>query len=72
MTKPRHPLIGKTVNRLTVIRESPTKIGYWLCECECGAQKDIQGRLLFSGDLPNCKCLLNTRKEKKARVQDGP
>jgi len=31
-------LIGKTFNRLTVIKEAPSKNKktYWICKCECG------------------------------------
>lgn len=52
-------LTGKTFGRLTVLKEvEQGKDGhsYWLCSCECGNTKNVQGKLLRSSNTRSCGC----------------
>lgn len=52
-------LIGQKFGKLTVIdRANNTKSGSarWLCQCDCGKQKTVDGYLLKSGKTTNCGC----------------
>lgn len=57
----RLDLIGKKFNKLTVIGESPPRgkknLTRWLCKCDCGNTKTIDGRSLVSGNTKSCGCL---------------
>ena len=49
--------------------------GVWLCRCENGHERKIQGYFLRKGEIPKCKeCkaseLDNTNKEKKIHVKE--
>ena len=59
-------LIGKTFNRLTVIKEAPSKNKktYWICKCECGNIIEVRADQLKSGNTKSCGCL-NTEKRSK-------
>ena len=60
MARPSLDLTGKKFGRLTVIRQhSINKRGayVWLCECECGNVKAIDGSSLRSGASQSCGCL---------------
>lgn len=53
-------LTGQVFGRLTVIREvEKDKHGKpkWLCRCECGNKRIIQGNHLRSGETNSCGCL---------------
>jgi hypothetical protein len=53
-------MIGKKFNRLTVIDKAlPGKGGrtYWLCRCDCGKEKRIQGKHLRKENIKSCGCL---------------
>ncbi|MBA7528571.1 hypothetical protein ES705_20758 [subsurface metagenome] len=53
-------LIGKKFGRLTAIKKvGSTKWGSinWLCKCECGKEKIIDGRHLRDGNTRSCGCL---------------
>lgn len=57
-------LTGMQFGRLTVVCEGPrhvTPSGYtirtWRCNCQCGAQKDVDGKSLISGKTSSCGCL---------------
>lgn len=53
-------LTNKKFGRLTVIKRDITKQGaqpYWVCQCECGNVKSIQGAALRSGHTKSCGCL---------------
>lgn len=53
-------LTGKIFNRLTVLGpdlESKSKNRRWLCQCQCGTIKSIQGSNLISGGTQSCGCL---------------
>ena len=70
---PRHPenelKHGQKFNRLTV-KEYHHSDKRWrkhyLCICECGNEKVIQGSLMTSGNTKSCACL--SREVKKARL----
>lgn len=61
----RIDLTGKKFNKLTVLKyvETRKKITYWLCQCECGNQKIINGTHLRGGKIDSCGCtrVENTR-----------
>jgi len=51
---------GKKFNRLTVIKiVKRNKSGnvMWLCKCDCGNTKVINGSYLRSGHTKSCGCL---------------
>lgn len=53
-------LAGKKFGRLTVIKEvgsNKWKSINWLCKCECGKEKIIDGRHLRDGNTRSCGCL---------------
>lgn len=54
-------LTGQKFGRLTVLKraEKRGKAGqiYWLCQCECGKQKEISGKSLRYGESKSCGCL---------------
>lgn len=56
-------LIGKTFGRLIVIKEAPRRmVGkslrfYYLCQCQCGKEKEILGGALSSGASQSCGCV---------------
>lgn len=51
--------IGNTYGRLTVIEKSESKNNraQWLCQCECGNQIVVSGKLLRNGHVKSCGCL---------------
>jgi hypothetical protein len=53
-------VIGEKHNRLTVVSLSHSdrrKRKHWLCRCDCGVEKTVQGTLLTSGNTRSCGCL---------------
>lgn len=58
-------LTGQRFGRLVVLEQdfSPQKRrdAFWLCECDCGNKKIIQGRHLRSGESKSCGCRPRTR-----------
>ena len=52
-------LTGQKFGKLTALKKVPSrnKKTYWLCECECGTQKEIQTSHLTSGFIKSCGCL---------------
>ena len=61
-------LTGYIFGKLTVISEIKQRRGgriYWLCQCECGNTKEVAGRLLKSGSVRSCGCLINDNKKKE-------
>ena len=49
-------LTGQKFGKLTVISKSASRNGktYWLCRCECGAEKEVQTSHLRSGAIKSC------------------
>ena len=59
-------LTNKKFGKLTAIKKVQSRNGntYWLCQCECGNQKEIQTSNLTSGATLSCGCLTkNPNKE---------
>lgn len=53
-------IINKKYNRLTVLKFShydKNHRKHYLCRCDCGIEKTIQGSLLISGNTKSCGCL---------------
>lgn len=53
-------MIGYECGRLKVIARAPTKNGTtarWLCQCECGNLKEIDGTKLRRQEVLSCGCL---------------
>jgi len=54
-------ITGKPFGDLTAISYAGTNLGsqagaYWLCRCQCGAEKVLSGRALRSGNIQSCGC----------------
>lgn len=71
-------LTGRQFHRLTVI-SAAAKSGYWICECECGNRKEINGGNLRAGRTKSCGCLnreivigRNTKHGLTSRDERGP
>ena len=60
-------LTGKRFGKLVAIKKVPSKNKktYWLCQCDCGNQKEIQTSHLQSGAIQSCGCLVkeNSKRE---------
>ena len=54
----KNNILGNTYGKLTVIAESESirSRAAWLCKCECGNTKIIQGTSLISGRTKSCGC----------------
>lgn len=61
MGRKRIDLTGRTYNKLTVIKldeeKSNNRVKYWLCKCECGNTKSIEGSKLKNGTTKACGCM---------------
>ena len=61
-------LTNKNFGKWRVLRESPNRKNgrvYWLCECECGNQREVSGSDLRNGKSTSCVCLRNEITSKK-------
>lgn len=61
---PYQDLTGKRFARLLVIARLPNGNGgspYWLCQCDCGSIKPVDGHSLRSGGTTTCGCLARTQ-----------
>lgn len=67
MGRKRLNLVGQKFGRLTVKENIPDKIGYVLCECDCGGQKVIKATMLTRNrdKVQSCGCL---RKELMSKI----
>lgn len=54
-------LTGHRIGRLTILHESEQKKDYWLCQCDCGNQKEIKGKDLRAGNAVSCGCALRKK-----------
>lgn len=52
-------MVGRRFDRLVVVEEAQGKNGrvMWLCRCDCGNTKTIEGGSLRSGNTRSCGCL---------------
>jgi hypothetical protein len=50
--------IGDRFGRLVVLEKTLTKSrAHWICQCDCGNQKEIRSDSLYSGNTQSCGCL---------------
>ena len=51
-------LTGQKFGLLTALKKAPSRghKTYWLCQCDCGTQKEIQTSHLISGAISSCGC----------------
>lgn len=59
---------GLKINKLTIIRlhhKDKRWRRHYLCRCDCGNEKVIQGSLIISGNTKSCGCLLAESMKKK-------
>jgi hypothetical protein len=51
---------GQTFSRWTVLGHAPARAGrdraFWICRCECGTEREIDGERLRSGASRSCGC----------------
>lgn len=59
-------IVGSIFGRLTVVERSENNKfkARWLCRCECGKRKVVDGTLLRSGHTQSCGCLAIERRTK--------
>ena len=52
-------LTGQRFGRLVALSKAPSRSGktYWLCQCDCGKQKEIQTSHLTNHLIQSCGCL---------------
>jgi hypothetical protein len=71
---PRQPMdeIGHTYGRLTVIGRGPGgPHAHWLCRCECGTLRVINGISLRKGATRSCGCLNRENLASRRRTRHG-
>lgn len=64
-------MIGKRFGKLTVISEAGSngkRSTLWLCKCDCGNEKIIDGERLRSGHTKSCGCLQKSNVSKRATI----
>jgi len=62
-------LTGQVFGRLTVLAyagASPSGAQRWLCGCDCGRQKVVQGGHLKNGSIRDCSCRKNAASAQRA------
>lgn len=54
-------ITGQRFGSLIALKKVPSKNGktYWLCQCDCGNQKEIQTTHLLEGSTQSCGCQLH-------------
>lgn len=60
LSKIKVNMLGKKYGRLTVIgfaKNDKYQNAQWLCRCDCGTEKIVQGAALRRGDIQSCGCL---------------
>src|ERR1035437_324733 len=61
MGRKAHPMIGRVFERWTVIERAGSdkeSKPMWLCECQCGNRKIVNGASLKRGDSRSCGCIV--------------
>ena len=64
-------LTGQKFGKFTVVKyigQNSSKRSTWLCRCDCGTEKIMNGHRLTSGDIKSCGC---SRKGNKGRETHG-
>jgi len=51
-------LTGQRFGKLVALKKAPSRNGktYWLCQCDCGNQKEIQTSHLTNKNITSCGC----------------
>jgi hypothetical protein len=64
-------LIGEVFGLLSVTAQGTSRGGktYWLCQCECGGNREVRRDHLRSGATQSCGCLVGKR-SKHGRSKD--
>ncbi len=71
-------MAGKVCGRLRVVKPAfikqypSTKVAYWHCQCECGNEKNVDGRNLRNGTTQSCGCLGKENKFNSKRLKGIP
>lgn len=62
-------ITGQKFGRYTVLGQAESKHGktYWLCRCECGNERTVQGTHLKMGRAQSCGCLAREQRAQKAQ-----
>lgn len=58
-------LTGRRFGRWTVLEQAAPGTGYstrWLCKCDCGTVKTVDGQLLRNGRSKSCGCIVDERR----------
>lgn len=60
-------ITGQRFGKLVALKKVESRKGntYWLCQCDCGNQKEIQTSHLTSGLTKSCGCLNKSEKPKE-------
>lgn len=55
-------ITGQRFGRLVALKKAPSRNGstYWLCQCDCGNQKEIKTGNLTRGATKSCGCICST------------
>lgn len=78
MIKVKKDLTGQIFGKLTVLNQAEDivyknnkKVSAWLCQCECGNQKIINGVSLNSGKTKSCGCLVKEKVIQRNKQQSS-
>lgn len=52
----KHDLTKQVFAHLTVIKQSESRKGYWICKCDCGKLKEVRTTHLVRGATKSCGC----------------
>lgn len=60
-------LTGQRFGKLIAIQKLPSrnKKTYWLCQCDCGKQTEVQTCHLVDGSTTSCGCNINANRKKE-------
>lgn len=63
-------MVGKRFGRWTVIERASKEVKgvYWLCRCDCGTERVVNGRMLRTGGSVSCGCY--AREASSQRMKD--
>lgn len=60
-------ITGQRFGKLVALSKAPSRSGktYWLCQCDCGNQKEIQTSHLTNGQTLSCGCINKSKNPNK-------
>jgi len=68
-------LTGKKFNKLSVIKVSDfvtkSRNKHWICVCDCGTQRIVEGNRLRQGKTKSCGCIMSQALETFSRKNRG-